>query len=196
MKKVGILGGAFNPPHIGHLLIAEHVREHLLLDEIWFVPTFISPHKESVHIPVKHRLAMLDRAIEDNEHFLIHKIEIERKGISYTIDTIKAFKEKYPKVNFYFIIGADMVEYLPKWKQIDQLIELVTFVGVRRLDYQLQTPYPIKIVDIPLINLSSSYIRQRIKKNQSIKYLVTKSVEKYIKEHNLYGYSTSKGNYS
>src|SRR5690625_255024 len=101
MKKIGILGGAFNPPHIGHLLIAEYVRDELILDEVWFVPTYESPHKENTTVSAKHRLAMLKCAIKDHPHFFIHTIEIDRKGKSYTIDTIRTFTKDFPTYEFF-----------------------------------------------------------------------------------------------
>ncbi|HLS35443.1 MAG TPA: nicotinate-nucleotide adenylyltransferase [Bacillota bacterium] len=188
MKKIGILGGAFNPPHIGHLLIAEYVRDELILDEVWFVPTYESPHKENTTVSAKHRLAMLKCAIKDHPHFFIHTIEIDRKGKSYTIDTIRTFTKDFPTYEFFFIIGADMVEYLPNWKDVDELFELITFVGVKRHEFTLQTSYPILTVEIPKINISSTLVRERLKKNRSITYLVPNAVENYIKENHLYGH--------
>lgn len=186
MKKIGILGGTFNPPHIGHLIIAEQVRDQLNLNEVWFIPTYLSPHKEKTAVTVEQRIKMLEKSIASNKDFSINLIEIERKGRSYTIDTIKALREKYPMKRFYFIIGADMVEYLPKWKDIDQLIDLVTFVAVKRLNYELASPYPIKVVDIPLLEVSSTNIRSKVKQKQSIKYLVADSVREYIERNRLY----------
>lgn len=186
MKKIGILGGAFNPPHLGHLIIAEQVKDQLALDEIWFIPTYLSPHKDQAGISVEDRIKMLRKSIDSNQDFSINLIEIKREGISYTIDTIKSLREEHPGHKFYFIIGADMVEYLPKWKNIDELIKLVTFVGVKRLNYQLKSPYPVKVIDLPRIEISSSYIRNKIKQNKSIKYLVKDSVKKFIEENGLY----------
>lgn len=187
MRKIGILGGTFNPPHLGHLIIAEHVRDELALEEIWFVPTYISPHKEKLNISVKHRLNMLRKAIEGNKYFFINEIEINRAGTSYTIDTITSLTKQYPNDEFYFIIGADMVEYLPNWKRIEELISLVTFVGVNRRHHSLSSRYPVKNVDVPLIDISSTEIRARIKQNKSIKYLVPNNVQQYIEENRLYG---------
>jgi|SRR5699024_2763622 len=186
MRKIGILGGAFNPPHIGHLIIAEEVKEGLNLDEVWFIPTYTSPHKEQSKITTDHRIQMLEKSIEGNRAFSINLDEIDRKGTSYTIDTIKKLTNDYPTYNFYFIIGADMVEYLPKWKDIDQLVSLVTFVGVHRRDFDLSSTYPIKTIDIPTIEISSTDIRNRIKRGKSIKYLVLNPVYDYIKGNQLY----------
>lgn len=187
MKKVGLLGGTFDPPHIGHLLIAEETYTQLGLDEIWFIPSYEPPHKEVAMTDASDRIAMLKAAIADNDHFLLNTIEVDRLGKSYTFDTIKLLNEKYPDVTFYFIIGADMVEYLPKWYRIDELMKLIQFVGVKRPDYELKTNYPIIGLDIPVMNVSSTIVRNRIKMGQSIKYLVTPSVLRIIKELHLYG---------
>jgi len=186
MKKIGILGGTFNPPHIGHLIIAEQVKDQLGLAEVWFIPTYISPHKQKSSITVDQRIKMLEKSIDNNNSFSINLIEVERKGTSYTIDTIKILKDQFPNVEFYFIIGADMVEYLPQWKNIEELAELVTFVGVRRSNYYLESPYPLKTADVPVIEISSTDIRSRIKNKKTIKYLVTDAVRKFIEENHLY----------
>lgn len=187
MKQIGILGGTFDPPHIGHLLIAEIVRDTLDLDKVLFIPTNEPPHKEKALSPSKDRVNMLHVALQDNDHFVIETIELERTGKSYSIDTIRALTKRHPDARFYFIIGADMVEYLPKWFAIDKLIQLVTFVGVKRVGYHLESKYPIKTVDVPLIDISSSAIRKRIGEQKTVKYFLPDSVLAYIKERNLYG---------
>lgn len=187
MKKIGILGGTFDPPHMGHLIIASEVLITLNLDEILFIPTKIPPHKQEAATDASHRVNMLSLAINDNEKFRVVTDEIDREGISYSIDTIKGLIDKMPKAEFYFIIGADMVEYLPKWHKIEELIDKVQFVGVKRLNYQLKSSYPIVEVNVPLIEISSTDIKQRIKSNQSVKYHLPKNVLSYIKEQGLYG---------
>src|SRR5690625_5039478 len=143
MRKIGIFGGTFDPPHIGHLMIAEEVRYNLNLEQIWFIPTNIPPHKQKASSTSEHRLTMLKIAIETNENFTINHIEIEKNTVSYTIETIIDLQKNNSDTSFYFIIGADMVEYLPHWKQIDELVKMVTFVGVNRTDFTLDTTYPI-----------------------------------------------------
>ena len=139
MKKIAILGGTFNPPHLGHLIIASEVQAQLNFDEIWFMPNQEPPHKEStIGVNSAQRLEMVRRAIADNPLFKIQTIELERTGRSYTFDTMKLLTEKYDH-DFYFIIGADMIEYLPKWYKIEELVKLVTFVGVNRPDYDKQS---------------------------------------------------------
>ncbi|MDL4841472.1 nicotinate-nucleotide adenylyltransferase [Aquibacillus rhizosphaerae] len=186
MKKIGILGGTFDPPHLGHLLIAEEVNHKLNLDQVWFIPSYEPPHKEKSNTKIEQRIAMIETAIKDNHNFSLSTIEVDRLGKSYTFDTIKLLKEKFPETMFYFIIGADMVEYLPKWYKIDQLTQLVQFVGVKRPEYKLNTNYPVIEVDIPVMEISSTMIRERIANNQSVRYLVPSNVLELIKEYHLY----------
>jgi nicotinate-nucleotide adenylyltransferase len=186
MKRIGILGGTFNPPHIGHLWIAEEVRIAMELEEIWFIPTYTPPHKDESKIDASDRLNMLDLAIGDNEYFKLNTLELERKGKSYTLQTIKALKMDYPNHEFFFIIGADMVEYLPNWYKIDELIELIQFIGVKRAGYKLETSYPIMTVDIPMVDISSSMIRERVLNKKSVKYMLPDSIYRYIREYHLY----------
>src|SRR5699024_6236300 len=187
MKKIGILGGTFDPPHLGHLMVASEVKHALQLDEIWFIPTNKPHHKREATHRNTHRLNMLAHAIKDTSYFKVNDIEMKRQGKSYTIDTIQMLQEQYRDNQFYFIIGADMVEYLPKWYRIDDLIELVQFVGVRRKNYELNTNYPVLEVSIPTMEISSADIRNRIQHSKPFKYFVTTSVYHYIKEENLYG---------
>ncbi|WP_046178736.1 nicotinate-nucleotide adenylyltransferase [Domibacillus tundrae] len=188
MKKVGILGGTFNPPHVGHLIAANEVLHALHLDEIRFMPNSIPPHKRLAgHIADEHRLRMAELAIEDNELFEIEKIEIERAGVSYTIDTMRELIKQEPDTSFYFIIGADMIEYLPKWREIDELSRLVTFVGVKRPGYSTETRYPVILIETPEIHLSSTALRKKAASNETLHYLLPEPVIRYIKENGLYG---------
>lgn len=187
MKKIGLLGGTFDPPHIGHLTMAEEAYERLELDEVWFIPSAEPPHKEQARVSATDRLMMLKVAVDPIDYFKINTIELVRKGKSYTYDTIKSLKEMYPNVEFYFIIGADMVEYLPHWYKIDQLIDSVQFVGVKRPDYKLNTPYPIILLDTPGLDISSTMIRERLEMERSVSYLIPDQVLSLIKEKGLYG---------
>lgn len=188
MKNIGILGGTFDPPHYGHLLIANEVLCQLQLDEIWFLPNQEPPHKEkSDHVKNEDRLQMLKLLIEDQPLFSIETIELERPGRSYTAETMKILRERHPHFRFYFIIGADMIEYLPKWYKIDELIHDVTFVGVERAHFKSETPYPIIYANVPRFDVSSSLIRSRIKEGKTIKYLLPDKVIHYLKENRLYG---------
>ncbi|EPV73630.1 nicotinate-nucleotide adenylyltransferase [Streptococcus agalactiae] len=186
-KQIGILGGNFNPVHNAHLVVADQVRQQLCLDQVLLMPEFQPPHIDKKEtIDEQHRLKMLELAIEGIDGLSIEPIEIERKGISYTYDTMKLLIEKNPDVDYYFIIGADMVEYLPKWHRIDELVKMVQFVGVQRPKYKAGTSYPVIWVDLPLMDISSSMIRQFIKSNRQPNYLLPREVLDYIRKEGLY----------
>ncbi len=187
-EKVGILGGTFNPPHMGHLMMAEQVKDQLDLDKIFFMPTAQPPHSSvtKTTIASEKRVQMLELATMDNSDFEIERYEVDKGGKNYTYDTMKALIELYPTVDFYFIVGGDMIADMPTWYRIDELIELVQFVGVNRPGYSVETDYPIIMVDIPMIDISSSTIRKKVAMNCSIKYLVPEDVRNYIVLEGLY----------
>ncbi|WP_216367341.1 nicotinate-nucleotide adenylyltransferase [Enterococcus cecorum] len=186
-KQVGILGGNFNPVHNQHLLIADQVGTALNLEKVYLMPEYLPPHvDEKDTIEAEHRLNMLKLAIAGNPLFDIEQAELQRKGKSYTYDTMKALIAQNPDTDYYFIIGGDMVEYLPKWYKIDELVEMVQFVGVKRPGYTIDTLYPIIWIDAPMMDLSSSLIRKKIAQGCSIRYLVPEAVRNYILEKGLY----------
>jgi len=167
--------------------MGEQVGQALGLDKVYFMPEYLPPHvDEKKTIPAEHRLAMLELAIADNPRFAVETIELERKGKSYTVDTMRELTAKNPDTNYYFIIGGDMVNYLPKWHQIDELMELVTFVGVRRPEVPIDSPYPIIWIDIPLMDVSSTTIRKKVQQGCSVRYLLPDNVLHYIQEKGLY----------
>lgn len=186
-KQVGILGGNFNPIHNAHLVVADQVRQQLGLDHVFLMPEFKPPHVDTKEtIDERHRLNMLKLAIENVDGLEIETCELERKGTSYTFDTMKALTDQNPDVDYYFIIGADMVAYLPKWHRIDELVKMVQFVGVQRPKYKAGTSYPVIWVDIPLMDISSSMIRDFIKKGCIPNYLLPQPVLTYIEKEGLY----------
>ena len=186
-KQVGIFGGNFNPVHNQHLLIADQVGTALNLEKVYLMPEYLPPHVDKKDtIAAEHRLNMLKLAIADNPLFDIEQAELQRKGKSYTYDTMKELIAQNPDTDYYFIIGGDMVEYLPKWYKIDELVEMVQFVGVKRPGYTIDTPYPIIWLDAPMMDLSSSLIRKKIAQGCSIRYLVPEAVRNYILEKGLY----------
>lgn len=188
-RHVGILGGTFNPIHLGHLVIAEQVFSQLHLNKVLFLPDKIPPHrgvKKTQPISSEDRIEMIKLAIEENMHFDLDLTDVNRGGISYTYETIKILKACNPDTEFYFIIGGDMVENLPKWSHIDELMQMVHFVGVCRKGFEKTSNYPIIWVNTPELEISSSMIREAVKSGKSIKYLVPKSVEDYIKDRGLY----------
>lgn len=186
-RRVGILGGTFNPPHLGHLVIADQVATQLGLDQVLFMPDAQPPHVDrKLTIPARDRVAMVKAAIADNPRFSLELTEVQRGGLSYSYDTMLQLTQQHPENQYYFIIGGDMVAYLPKWHRIDDLVKLVQFVGVCRQGYAHESPYPVLWVDVPSIGISSTMIRQRVRHQQSIRYLVPTMVDLYIKEHLLY----------
>lgn len=186
-RRVGILGGGFNPVHMGHLIIAEQVRAQLDLDEFYLMPSFISPHVDKKEtIDSSYRVEMLQLATSDNPHLSIELSEVHRKGKSYTYDTMKALKEMNPDTDYYFVIGGDMVDYLPKWYRIDELMQMIQFVGVNRPGSVVESNYPLIWVDVPLMGISSSMIRKKIKANCSVKYFLPENVLNYIHKKGLY----------
>lgn len=186
-KHVGIYGGTFNPVHNAHLLVADQVCNALTLDKVLWMPDALPPHVDHKNtIDARDRVAMLRRAIAGNPRFELSLMEVNRGGKSYTIDTVKELKQKHPDTDYYLIIGGDMVDYLPKWHQIDQLKRLVNFVGVRRPGARNQSNYPVIWVDVPPVDFSSTDIRRRVKRGLSIRYMVPDDVLDYIKEHHLY----------
>jgi len=216
MRKIGLFGGTFNPIHNGHLIIAEQVRSILNLDMIYFIPSFIPPHKSNENNSHKHRLAMVEMALKSSVNFYTSTIEISRGTISYTIDTIRESKSVLGNVKMFFIIGSDAFMEIHTWKQAEGILDLCKFVVINRsagdyhkvinnssklfvdnyshLSLQMIDVNNLKYVDdssIPYINIepigiSSTQIRRLVKNNKSIKYLVNDNVIDYIREHNLY----------
>lgn len=186
-KRVGLMGGTFNPVHNGHLIVADQVASQLGLDQVVFLPDNLPPHVDKKEaIAAKDRVNMVRLAIAGNEKFTLDTLEVDRGGVSYTYDTIKELKARHPEVDYYFIIGGDMVEYLPKWNKIDELVKMVKFVGVKRTGAKMNSKYPILWVDVPTIDISSTLIRNKIKQGCSIRYLVPDAVAEYLKEEGLY----------
>jgi len=187
MKKVGILGGTFNPPHLGHLIMANEALFEAGLDEVRFMPNYIAPHKEVAGASAEQRLEMTELAISDHAHFKVEDFEIKHGGVSYSFDTLTKLIEKEPDVEFYFIIGGDMIEGLSTWHRIDELVKLIRFIGVNRPGYNTETPYPVLMIRSPELLLSSTMLRERAAANRSLLYLVPEKVEAYIRKERLYG---------
>lgn len=186
--KIGILGGTFNPIHLGHLILAEEVADQLKLDKVIFVPAYLPPHKDDTEIiSAQHRFKMIKLAIRDNRRLAVSDTEIKRKGLSYTIDTILEFKKIYPHYELYFIIGSDLLNYLDSWKDLDEILKLVNFVVATRPGYPLEKlPLSVYKLQIRAIDISGYQIRQAIKNNLSFRYLVPQEVYCYIIKHQLY----------
>ncbi|WP_139490412.1 nicotinate-nucleotide adenylyltransferase [Brevibacillus dissolubilis] len=189
-KKIGIMGGTFDPIHNAHLLAAEQARDAVGLDEVWFMPANIPPHKQRPDIAdTHHRLRMTELATQDHPQFTVTDIELTREGKSYTVDTMQQLVDTYPDYDFFFIIGGDMIAILPKWYRFDHLSTLVRFIGLMRpgsvYDKEALSAY-VTFVENPVWELSSSLIRENVRTGKSLRYLVPPTVECYIKENRLY----------
>ncbi|RYM05286.1 nicotinate-nucleotide adenylyltransferase [Sporolactobacillus sp. THM7-7] len=190
MKKIGLLGGTFDPPHLAHLLIAEEALESCRLDEVWFLPSYMPPHRQGkvTHTSADNRVEMVRRAISDNDRFKLSLIEIDRKGRSYTVDTLTELTKKYTEDRFYFILGADMVSDLATWHRVGDLCRLTSFIAFRRPGYPAEHPdyADVIYIDMPEVDISSSYLRERLKAGRSCRYFLPDGVKKYIEERRLY----------
>lgn len=198
-RKIGIMGGTFDPIHTGHLVTAEAVRIEYGLEKVLFIPAANPPHKQKFQVtPAMHRYIMTVMATYSNPHFYVSPIELERPGLSYTIDTLRALLAQYGHdTDFYFITGADALAELPTWHDIDDLLELCYFVAATRpgcicsLDeiikkFGVKGRKRIQRLATPELEISSTDIRERIRQGRSIKYIVPESVENYIVKESLY----------
>lgn len=198
-SKIGIMGGTFNPIHLGHLILAEEARIKLKLNKVIFIPTGTPPHKKksSVLDPFC-RYEMVVLATADNPYFQVSPIEINKEGISYTIDTIKYLKKVYTSSTIYFITGADSLVDICSWKNANELLRLCKFATAKRREIsndKLESTVDkinqiygksVYLLSIPYIEISSTDIRNRVKSGKSIKYYVTDNVESYIVKNNIY----------
>lgn len=192
--KIGIFGGTFDPIHFGHLLLAEQARELVPLDEVWFIPAGEPPHKKGREITAaEHRYQMVLLATKDHPSFKVSRIEMDREGQSYTIETIQKLTQMYPDDQFFLLVGADMVKDLPQWYKIKKILQIVHVVGLGRMGVEDENiPDDIQqrltwIPDAIETNLSSTAIRKRLANGKSIRYMVPEQVRQYIKENGLYG---------
>ncbi len=195
--NIGILGGTFDPIHIGHLVVAEEARIKLGFNEVLFVPAgqpLLKPDRKIT--PAGHRAEMVRRAIAGNPNFKLCTLEVERPGPSYTVDTLMMLREQLgSEASLYFILGRDTLAELPSWKEPKKLVQLCSLVVAPRLgakDLQhLETEIPgllhkVIQLDMPVIGISSSGIRHRIAQGLPIRYLVPPEVQEYITEQKIY----------
>ncbi|WP_406616374.1 nicotinate-nucleotide adenylyltransferase [Candidatus Caldatribacterium sp.] len=193
LPKKGIMGGTFDPIHYGHLVTAEEVRDYFGLEEVVFVPSGRPPHKIGQKITdPEHRYLMVVLATITNPYFSVSRVEIERPGPSYSIDTVRYFKSLWGEdTEIYFITGADAFAQISTWNNPEELLRLCTFVAASRPGYrlqQLEEPFKdrVKIIEVSALAISSSEIRRRVKRGESIKYLLPEAVENYIYKNRLY----------
>jgi nicotinate-nucleotide adenylyltransferase len=192
------MGGTFDPIHYGHLAAAEEARVKMHLERVLFVVANVPPHKLDEEVtPVEHRLAIVSLAIASNPHFVISRVDVDRSGPSYTVDTISILQEEWgQETEIYFIMGLDSLVELPTWHQPQRLIQLCRPVVVRRPGFeadmaQLEASIPgissrVEIIDMPEVDISASDLQRRIREGLPIKYQVPEEVERYINDHGLY----------
>jgi nicotinate-nucleotide adenylyltransferase len=185
--KLGILGGSFNPVHHGHLIVAERAAEAAGLDRVLFVPAAVSPLKDGRSLaPARDRWTMLGLALRRNPLFRASDLELRRGGVSYTVDTLRELSRRSP-AELYLILGADAARLLPRWREIDAVRKLARFVLVSRPGHRVRPRMPKQhIVKVPLLEISSTEIRDRVRRGLSIRYLVPDAVERHIRRRGLY----------
>ena len=188
MKRIGILGGTFNPIHNGHLVIAQTALEKLNLDKVIFVPSNMTPHKtQAGAISGKDRYAMVKFAIAHSPHFDACDFEIDKEGPSYSIDTVGYLRHLHPKDKLYFIIGSDNAAILHTWKGIKELTKLVTFIAVYRASFpKKNSKVNVRWISMPRLDISASFLRKQARSGKSIRYFVPESVAIYIEKRGLY----------
>ena len=191
-KKLGILGGTFDPIHMGHLVLAEQVREQFQLEQVIFIPSASPPHKTEQELSLAdHRFEMTKLALEGNRFFSVSDIELKREGLSYTVDTLGKLKELYKDSEIYFLTGSDVLDEITTWKDPEEIYKLAKIViavrpGFDKFDPEDHFSKKSIIARITGVDISSTQIREKVRKGESIKYLVPSRVEEYIRKENLY----------
>ena len=195
--RLGIYGGTFDPIHYGHLLLAERCREELQLDEVWFIPAGNPPHKQvRVMTPARARAEMVEFAVSGFPEFRVSRIEMERGGPSYTVQTLEQIRAADPSRELFLLMGADSIAELVTWKDPARILELSQVVAVNRADgppdlsslsdLLQQTRRTVRTIEMPAMGVSASEIRSRVAHKQSIRFLTPRPVEMYIRQHKLY----------
>ncbi len=197
-KRVGIFGGTFDPPHVGHLILAEECRTQLALDLLLWVVTDNPPHKRYTNVsPIEDRVILVDKAIQGNPAFKISRVDIDRPGPHYAIDTVNILKNEYPGSEMYYLMGGDSLHDLPTWNKPLDFIKTCDGIGVMRrhadqVDLEsLEKVLPgvtrkVKIVEAPILEISSMQIRQRIAEGMGFRYYLRDAVYRAIDEMGMY----------
>lgn len=198
--RIGIMGGTFDPVHYGHLVTAEGARCQYKLDQVLFLPSGKPPHKLMKKVSdAEHRYMMTVLAILTNPYFEVSRLDIDRKGVSYTIDTLRILQQTYgPDAELYFITGADAIFEITNWKDSDEYLTIAHFIAAARPGFSLEELPQVTqnwvgehrdrfhVLKVPAMAISSTEIRERVRKATSIRYLLPEPVEHYIRRHNLY----------
>jgi len=195
--RIGILGGTFNPPHLGHLVCGQEAYRELKLDRVMLIPARIPPHKSVEEEPgAEHRLELCRLAVRDDDRFEVSALELERDGPSYTVDTLQMLTAHAPNTEFFLIVGGDIAAGLPQWREPERVLELATLAVAKRrgtaqgtveraLD-SLRGGERARFFAMPRIGISSTMIRRRVRAGQPIRYYVPDRVEDHIRRHDMY----------
>jgi nicotinate-nucleotide adenylyltransferase len=192
--KLCLFGGTFDPPHVGHLIIGEFAYENLNVEKVLFIPAYIPPHKTSQDFSSPDiRFKMLELSIQGNPHFQISRIELDRTGISYSIDTIREIRNEFnlEQNDLFFLIGSDSLIEFHTWKNPEEIVSLTQVVVASRPFFDKKMVKnsfldKINFLNAPYIDISSSMVRERVRKKKSIRYIVTKEVNEFIIKNKLY----------
>ena len=185
--RLGILGGTFNPIHVGHLILAECAREHARLEQVWFIPTAMPPHKRPSELAnAAARWDMVRLAIRGQPALRANAMEVRRGGVSYTVDTVRAIRRRHPRARLFLIVGSEMLRV--HWYGLTEIARSCTFLVASRTTARPRRPRGLRIqwLQMPRIEISSSMIRARRHQRRSIRFLVPKPVARYIERHHLY----------
>lgn len=200
-ERLGLFGGSFDPVHYGHLLLAECCREQAGLHQVIFLPAAVPPHKQDRPMtPSAYRVEMLELAIAGHEHFCVSRYEAQRQGVTYTVDTLRHFRQEHPQAELFLLLGADMFNDLPHWHRAEEVCRLALPLVARRagaaeIDFgllaHLVEPDRLEAmrrhqVEMPAIGISSTDLRRRVAAGRSIRYQTPRAVEEYIRSHGLY----------
>lgn len=189
-RRIGVMGGTFDPIHNGHLVAASEVAAAMQLDEVLFVPTGKPWQKQEVSA-AEHRYLMSVVATASNPQFKVSKVDVDRPGYTYTVDTLNDLNQQFPDADLFFISGADAIAQIIAWKDIETIWDLAHFVAVSRPGHKLKLPTApegaISELEVPALSISSTDIRQRVAEGKPIWYLVPDGVVQYINKHHLYG---------
>jgi nicotinate-nucleotide adenylyltransferase len=195
--RVGILGGTFNPPHLAHLVCAQEAHARLGLDRVVLLPAHIPPHKEAEDDPgAAHRLAMCERAVAGDDRLVVSRLELDRAGPSYTVDTLRVLHDREPESDLTFIVGGDMAMSLPDWREPEQVLVLARLGVVERAGASREQIAErlaslggrgrVDFFSMPRIDISSTDLRERVARRAPVRYLVPDGVVAYVAEHGLY----------
>lgn len=193
-RKIGVYGGTFDPPHVGHLIVAGDACEALGLDRLLFVPSAVPPHKRhSVEATAEVRMEMVEAAVGGDERFEVSDMELRREGPSYTVDTLRELRERYPGAELYLLVGADVVPDLPTWRAPEEILRLARLAVLARAGEhggegasEAERPIPFVRVPVTRVDVSATEVRRRVREGRPIRYLVTDPVRAIVEREGLY----------